>query len=78
MPFRSKVTQALRYLKQNPTVSERGIMHIGGKLREAEEHTGQSQQYLRAARNYLRGKQHYKSGSPLLRNIGRLSRAIGK
>jgi hypothetical protein len=78
VPFRSKVTQALRYLKQNPTVSERGIMHIGGKLRGAEEQPGQSQQYLKAAHRYLREKAHYKPGSPLLRNIGRLSRAIGK
>jgi hypothetical protein len=77
MPFRSKVTQALRYLKQNPNVSERGIMHIGEKLRGAEEQPGQSQKYLSAAYQYLHKNQHYRRGSPLLKNIGRVSRAIG-
>jgi hypothetical protein len=75
MPQRSKVVSALRFINKNPKVPEKGIKYIGRKLQETEEEPGQTQKYLKSAYQYL---QRQSKGSPILKNIRRLSTAIGK
>lgn len=73
MPLRHKVVNALRYLKQNPRVSERGIKFIANKLQEDPE---EAQKYLRLARRHLVKGEHYPLDHPMVRNINRLSRQV--
>lgn len=77
MPLRSKIVSALRYLHKNPNVPENGIRHIAGKLQE-EGNPEDIQKYLRIAhRNLIKGH-HVSPTSPMMRNITRLSRQVGK
>jgi hypothetical protein len=75
MAQQAKVTKALRFLKQNPRIPEKGIMYIGRKLREEEEE-GETQKLLGSAYRYLRNKRAYPVNHPLMRNVRRLGRAI--
>ena len=75
MPQRAKIVNALRFLNKTPRIPGRGIQYIGRKLQETEEEPGQTQQYLKSAYQYLQKNQRT---SPMLKNIRRLSAAIGK
>jgi hypothetical protein len=75
MPQQTNVTKALRFLRQNPRTPEKGIMHISRKLQETEEENGETQKLLGSAYRYLRKQ---RLNDPMLRNIRRLSRAMGK
>jgi len=71
------VVNALRYLHKNPNVPENGIKHIAGKLQE-EGDPESVQKYLRIAyRNLIKSRQ-MKPTDPMMRNITRLSRRVGK
>lgn len=76
MPQRDEISKALRFLKQNPQIPEKGIMYIGKKLRETEEEEGQSQKLLKSAYQYLGRGRNYPVNHPIMRNIRRLSRGI--
>jgi hypothetical protein len=75
MPLRGEVTNALRYLKTHPQVSEYGIKHIAGKLSEEGE-PEEVQKYLRSAYSWLR-KSGQSRSAPMVRNIMRLHRQVG-
>jgi hypothetical protein len=74
MRVRPKVVEALRYLKENPRISDKGIDYIGTKLQEAEEEPGEIQAYLKSAFQYVQQKRDLKFA--MSRNIRRLSASI--
>jgi len=77
MPQNRQISSALRFLKQNPNVPEKGLMYIGRKLQETEENPGETQKLLRSAYYYLGNRQGLKKTHPLMRDIRRLNRAVG-
>jgi hypothetical protein len=78
MPQQPEVTKALRFLRNNPKIPEKGIKFLSRKLKGTEEEEEETQKLLQSAYQYLQRKRAYSPTHPLMRNIGRLGRAIRK
>jgi esterase/lipase len=74
--LRGQVRRVLRYMKQTPEISEKGIKYFANKLHELEEEPNETQRQLRMVYRGLKTNYNHPTNQPIMRNIRRLHKAM--